>query len=161
VWRLVRAEREVGTGPVRRLLVKEMTRRVVSRPSWKGMGPVTRPGKRMSWVNSVSWEREGEREPASPGEPERPVPRERAVTRREEEIREQVRPEKEEQGSGDVKSQVEKKVEPGMSVREALMVLSALRSTALIFRCCCCDREAKSRKMRRKKRDKVGLPISI
>ncbi len=121
------------------MLVKEMTRRVVSRASWEGMGPVTRPGrgKRKSWVNWVSWEREGEREPASPREPERPVPRDRAVTRREEEIREQVRPEKEEQGSGEAKSQVEKNAEAAeMSVREALMVLSALRSWALNFGCC-------------------------
>lgn len=37
-----------GIGPVRRLLVNEMTRRLASRPSWNGIGPVTIPGKRMS-----------------------------------------------------------------------------------------------------------------
>lgn len=71
---------EVGIGPVSRLLVRERTRSWVSRPSWGGMGPVTMPGKRTSWVNWVSLEREGEREPASPGEAERPVPRVRMVT---------------------------------------------------------------------------------
>jgi hypothetical protein len=137
VWRFVRVEREVGMGPFKRLLVKEITRRLVSLASWVGMRPVTSPGKRRSWVNSVSWEREGERVPARPGESEKPVPSERAVTRREEEIIEQVSPEKEEQGFGAVKSQVEKNVEPGMPVSEALMVFSALRSALLSFGCCC------------------------
>ena len=54
MWRFLKEEREVGMGPVKRLLVKEMTRRLVSLPSWDGIGPVTRPGKRTSWVNSVS-----------------------------------------------------------------------------------------------------------
>lgn len=39
-----------------------------------------------------------------------------------------MRPEKEEQGSGVVKSQVEKKAEPGVSVKEFLMDWSAARS---------------------------------
>ncbi|KAM3684603.1 hypothetical protein ACB098_11G059600 [Castanea mollissima] len=124
-------------GPVKRLLVKEMTRRLVSLPSLDGIGPVTRPGKRTSWVNSVSCERAKESDPARPGESERPVPSERVVTRREEEMREQVRPENEEQGLGAVKSQEEKNVEPGMSVSEALMVFSAMRSEILSFEFCC------------------------
>lgn len=51
-------------------------------------------------------------------EPERLGPRDKAETRPREL---QVRPEKVEQGSGVVKSQVEKKAEPGMSVKESLM----------------------------------------
>lgn len=62
---------------------------------------------------------EGEREP------ERLGPRDKAATRPREE---QVRPEKEEQGSGTVKSHDEKKAEPGMSVKESLMDSSAARS---------------------------------
>lgn len=65
------------------------------------------------------------------------MPSERVVTRTEEEMREQVRPENEEQGLGAVKSQEEKNVEPGMSVSEALMVFSALRSEILSFEFCC------------------------
>lgn len=67
----------------------------------------------------MRFEREGEREP------ERLGPRDKAVTRPREV---QVRPEKEEQGSGIVKSHVEKKAEPGMSVKESLMDSSAARS---------------------------------
>ena len=52
-------------------------------------------------------------------------------------MREQVRPENEEQGLGAVKSQEEKNVERGMSVSEALMVFSALRSEILSFEFCC------------------------
>jgi hypothetical protein len=73
----------------------------------------------MSWVKWVRMEMEGEREP------ERLGPRVKPVTRPREE---QVRPEKEEQGSGTVKSQEEKKAEPGMSVKESLMDWSAARS---------------------------------
>ena len=51
-------------------------------------------------------------------EPERLGPSDKAETRPREV---QVRPEKVEQGSGVVKSQVEKKAEPGMSVKESLM----------------------------------------
>lgn len=87
------------------------------------------PGWRMSWVNSVRLEREGERKPASPGVLERPVPSVRMVTR----LREQVMPEKVEQGSGEVKSQVEKKFEPGMSVRLSFMAARAARSLRLIL----------------------------
>lgn len=91
---------------------------------------MTRPGNRMSWVKEVKLAMEGEREPASPGEPERPVPRVRVETRESE----HVTPEKEEQGSGAVMSQDEKKSEPGMSVREALISASAARSTWLSCR---------------------------
>lgn len=58
-------------------------------------------------------------------EPERLGPRDKAVTRPREV---QVRPEKEEQGSEVVKSQVEKKAEPGISVKESLMDSRAARS---------------------------------
>ena len=58
-------------------------------------------------------------------EPERLGPRDKVVTRPREV---QVRPEKVEQGSGVVKSQVEKKDEPGISVKESLMDSSAARS---------------------------------
>lgn len=93
------------------------------------MGPVTRPGERTSWVNSVRFEMEGESEPARPCEPERPVPRVRVVTR----LSEQVMPEKVEQGSGEARFHVEKKLLPGMSVSVSLMADSAAKSTALIF----------------------------
>lgn len=94
---------------------------------------MTRPGKRTSWVNSVRFERAGESEPARPGESERPVPRERMTTRL---SKEQVTPVNVEQGSGAVKSQVEKNLEPGMSVRLSLMADNAARSTSLILGRC-------------------------
>ena len=94
---------------------------------------MTRPGKRMSWVSWVRLERAGEREPARPGESERPVPSDRMVTRS---LKPQVTPVNEEQGSGAVKSQVEKNLEPGMSVRLSLMADSAAKSTALILGRC-------------------------
>lgn len=115
---------ETGMDPVKRLLVKEMTRRFLSDPSWGGMGPVTMPGKRMSWVNSVKFAREAGREPARPSESERPVPSVRVVMRRWLElVMEQVMPEKEEQGSEEWKFQEEKKgeEEEGMSVSVFLM----------------------------------------
>ena len=84
----------------------------------------------MSWVSSVRLERAGESEPARPRESERPVPSERMVTRL---LKEQVTPVNEEQGSDAVKSQVEKNLEPGMSVRLSLMADNAARSTALIL----------------------------
>lgn len=73
----------------------------------------------MSWVKWVRLEREGEREPERLGPRDKAVTRPRGV---------QVRPEKEEQGSGTVKSQVEKNSEPGMSVKESLMDSSAALS---------------------------------
>jgi len=77
----------------------------------------------------VRLETEGERKPASPRELETPVPSVRMVTR----LREQVMPEKAEQGSGEVKSQVEKKFEPGMSVRLSFTAARAARSLLLIL----------------------------
>ncbi|CAK9167958.1 unnamed protein product [Ilex paraguariensis] len=111
----------------------ELTRRFGrGQNHWVGMRPVTMPEKRTSWVNSVSLEREGESLPERPGESDNPVPRVRVVTR----LREQVTPEKEEQGSGEVKSQVEKKaaavVPEGMSARESLISCNAARSAVLI-----------------------------
>lgn len=91
---------------------------------------MTRPGNRMSWVKEVKLAMEGEREPASPGESERPVPSVRVETRE----RVQVTPVKEKQGSGTVKSQEEKKSEPGMSVRVDLISARAARSTGLSCR---------------------------
>lgn len=91
---------------------------------------MTRPGQRTSWVKWVRLEKEGEREPASPGEPERPVPSVRMVTLP---SSEQVTPEKDEQGSGEVKSQVEKKFEPGMSVRPSFIAARAARSVLLVL----------------------------
>lgn len=111
------------------MLVKERTLRLVSQLSSGGMGPVTSPGKRTSWVNSARSEMEGESEPARPDEPERPVPRVRVETR----LSEQVMPEKVEQGSGAVRFQVEKKLLPGMSVSVLLMAAKAAKSTALIL----------------------------
>lgn len=125
-----------------------MTRRLVSRPRREGIGPVTRPGKMMSCVNSVRLVREGEREPARPGEPESPVPRVRVVTR----FEEQVRPEKVEQGSGEVKSQVDKKSVPGMSVSVDLIDASAAKSTASILSVSWRERGRTWRKMRRGRR---------
>lgn len=88
---MVREENVEGMVPVRRLLGKEMTRSLVSRASWGGMEPVTIPGERMSWVNSVSEEMDKGSDPASGSES---APSERMVTRE----NEQVMPEKEEQG---------------------------------------------------------------
>lgn len=109
VWRLNRAANVAGISPVRRLLGNEMTRRLVSFPIAGGMAPVTMPAERMSWVSSVRPEMAAGREPERPpGE----SPRERMMTWRWGESGdggEQVRPEKEEQGSGEVKSHVEKK----------------------------------------------------
>lgn len=127
--KFLRKENVAGMPPVNLLLVKEITRSLLSRPSWGGMGPVTMPGKRTSWVNSVRLEMAGEREPARPGEPERPVPSVRVVTR----LREQVIPEKVEQGSGAERSQVDKKSVPGTSVRVSLIAARAAKSTAVIF----------------------------
>ena len=87
------------------------------------------PGYSTSCVNCVRLESEGGSEPASPGESERPVPRAREVTR----LKEQVTPEKVEQGSEDEKSQVEKKFAPGMSVRLSFMAASASRSMLFIL----------------------------
>ena len=115
VCRFRRDEKELGIGPVSRLLVREMTRRSTRFPRRGGMGPVTSPAKRTSWVRWVSLEMDAVREPASPGESERPVPSTREVTLREgegsksESEREQVTPAKVEQGRGEAKSHVEKK----------------------------------------------------
>lgn len=73
-------------------------------------------------------------DPASPREPKRPAPRSRVVTRRVEGVeREQVRPAKAVQGSGEEKFQEEKKVEPGRSVREFLILRRIVRSMVLSF----------------------------
>lgn len=91
---------ESGIEPVKRLLVREMTLRFLRLPSWAGIGPVTMPGFRTSWLSSVRLEMDGEREPASPREPDRPVPRMSEVTRLGfKNGDEQVMPAKVEQGS--------------------------------------------------------------
>lgn len=130
VWRVLREEKVVGMVPVKRLLDNEMTRSLVSRPSWGGMEPVTIPGERMSWVNSVRAEMEGGSDPARLSEL---APSERMVTR----PREQVTPEKEEQGSSEERFQVEKKGVVGeTSVRAFLIEKRALRSKGFTFGCC-------------------------
>ncbi|KAL0311284.1 UNVERIFIED_CONTAM: hypothetical protein Sangu_2423100 [Sesamum angustifolium] len=108
-----------------------MTLRLRREESCGGIGPVTMPAKRMSWLSSESCAIAGERVPARPGEPERPVPSVRMVTREEEE--EQVTPAKEEQGSTEAeeKFQEEKKrgaAEEGTSMREFLMSRNAAKS---------------------------------
>lgn len=80
---------------------------------------MTKPGLITIWVKWASLEIEGD------SEPERLGPRVKAV-RRPREV--QVRLEKDDQGSGTMKSQVEKKAEPGMSVKESLMDLRSARS---------------------------------
>lgn len=131
MWRFVREENVEGMEPVKRLLGNEMTRSLVSWASWGGMDPVTIPGERMSWVNSVSWEMDRGSEPASGSVS---VPSERMVTRL---ILEQVTPENEEQGFGAVKFQVEKKeLEDESSVRVFFMERRALRSNGFIFGFC-------------------------
>jgi hypothetical protein len=88
---------------------------------------VTIPGERTSWVNSVSEEIDEGSEPASGSES---VPSERMLTR----LKKQVTPEKEEQGFGAVRFQVEKKELVGeISVREFFMERRAFRSKGFIF----------------------------
>lgn len=133
VWRFGRRKIPAGISAVKRLLVREMTLRFRREASWGGIGPVTMPAKRMSWLSSESCAMAGERVPARPGEPERPVPSVRMVTREEEE-EEQVTPAKEEQGSTkEEKFQEEKKrgaaaEEEGTSVREFLIRRNAAKS---------------------------------
>lgn len=44
MWRYERDEKEFGIGPVKRFLVKEMTRRRGRVSNRGGRGPVTKPG---------------------------------------------------------------------------------------------------------------------
>ncbi|GAB2231639.1 hypothetical protein Droror1_Dr00010649 [Drosera rotundifolia] len=128
-------------GPVRRLWERERTRRLERRESWGGMGPVTKPGNRISCVSSVRFESAGDRVPARPGESERPVPSVRVETRSldgEGVEGEQTMPAKEEQGS-DEKSQVVKKRVPGRSMSELLMETNAAKSSGLSVGSCCAD----------------------
>lgn len=91
------------------------------------MEPVTIPGERMSWVNSVREEMEVGSEPARGC---LSVPSERMVTR----LKVQVMPEKVVQGFGEVRFHVEKKEFVGeIEVRVFFMERRALRSMGFIF----------------------------
>lgn len=100
---------DAGIVPVKRLLVREMTLSFFRDPSSEGILPVTMPANRTSWLNSVRLAIKGDNVPANPGEPDRPVPRTSDSTRLGCSEDEQVTPAKDEQGSPEAKSQLEKK----------------------------------------------------
>lgn len=131
MWRKGRFEREEGIWPEIRLEEMETRRRRERlRKKSGGIWPVIRPGKMTSSVKEVRLEIEEGRMPPRPGESVRPVPRVRTETLRRfvfSSSREQVMPEKVEQGS-ERKFQEEKKVEPGRSKRLRRMFSRASRS---------------------------------
>eukprot|EP00268_Persea_americana_P008423 TRINITY_DN13255_c1_g1_i5.p1 TRINITY_DN13255_c1_g1~~TRINITY_DN13255_c1_g1_i5.p1 ORF type:complete len:130 (-),score=22.88 TRINITY_DN13255_c1_g1_i5:364-753(-) len=106
------------------------------------MGPDIWPGWTTSWARPVRLAMAGESDPPRPGESARPVPRVREETRRRagdvgSGSGAQKTPANEAQGSEEEMSQVERKSEPGRSVRSVLIWRRAWRSEGLRLKVGC------------------------
>lgn len=125
VLNFLNAEIDGGMIPVKKFLLRARNRSSDSITIELGIEPMTRPGTRESSVRADIFPTEGDKRPMSPGDPAAESPRVNATTL----SSTQNTPEKP-QGS-DVKSQVEKKLDPGKSANDFRTSCSARKSTGL------------------------------